>query len=279
MLKLPQPSNIIEAWETCFRPVFGRDLSSWRAWQSFVKPLYGLPFKTEEEALLFQLGTLREKVPEGGFSEAYCVCGRRGGKSRVTSLIAGYEALFGGWREKVAPGERVWIFCIATDKSQAKIVLSYILALLHLFDDPKAKAKGERSLVENETMDEVHLRNGVSIAVKPCTYRAARGFTTCMVIMDELAFWRDENSANPAAEVVTSILPGLLPGGRLIGISTPYAKFGFLWQTFKDHYGKDGSDILVWKADTLTMNPCPGPGFGRRVCRRVPRGCSSFPAA
>ena len=279
-MKLPQPNNIIEAWEDphCFRPVFGRDLSSWRAWQSFVKPLYGLPLRTEEEALLYQLGTLREKVPEGGFSEAYCVCGRRGGKSRVTSLIAAYEALFGNWREKVAPGERVWIFCIATDKSQAKIVLSYILALLHLFDNPKGKTKEEKSLVESEVGEEVHLWNGVSIAVKPCTYRAARGFTTCMVIMDELAFWRDENSANPAAEVVTSILPGLLPGGRLIGISTPYAKFGFLWQTFKDHYGKDDSDILVWKADTLTMNPCYDAALIKRLSARDPALAAEYAA-
>jgi len=249
--------NIIQAWESpdFFRPLFGKDLDSWRAWRSFVAALYGLPFESEEEALLFQLGTLRETVPEGGFSEAYCVCGRRGGKSRITSLIAAYEATITPWREKVAPGERAWVFVIATDKDQAKIILSYTLAFIRLFDNPKAKDRKDRSLIESETMDEIHLTNGVSIAVKACTFRASRGYSTCCVVADELAFWRDEQSANPAAAVITSILPGLIPGARLIGISTPYAKFGYLWQTFREHYGKEDSDILVWKADTLTMNP------------------------
>ena len=272
--------NIIEAWESpdFFRPLFGKDLDSWRAWRSFVAALYGLPFESEEEALLYQLGTLRETVPEGGFSEAYCVCGRRGGKSRITSLIAAFEAVLGNWREKVAPGERAWIFVIATDKDQAKIILSYTLAFIRLFDNPKAKDRKDRSLIESETMDEIHLTNGVSIAVKACTFRASRGYSTCCVVADELAFWRDEQSANPATAVITSILPGLIPGARLIGISTPYAKFGYLWQVFREHYGKEDSDILVWKASTLEMNPTYDAALIKRLSARDPALAAEYAA-
>ncbi len=240
--------------------------------------LYGLPFETEEQALLYQLGTLREKVPEDGFTEAYCVCGRRGGKSRITSLIAAWEALFGSWHERVSPGERVWIFLIATDKAQAKVVLSYILAALKLFDDPKAREKKDRSLIESQTVDEVNLTNGVSIGVKACSFRASRGYSTCLVILDELAFFRDELSANPAQEIVTSLLPGLIPGGRLIGISTPYSKWGYLWQTFKEHYGREDSDILVWKADTLTMNPLYDSALIKRLSARDPALAAEYAA-
>ena len=276
----PPPTNILEAWESdqFFRPLFGKDLSSWTAWRSFVAALYGLPFENEEESLLYQLGTLRETVPEGGFSEAYCVCGRRGGKSRITSLIAAHEALFGNWKEKVAPGERAWVFVIATDKDQSKIILSYTEAFLRLFDDPKATHKKDRSLIESQTQDEIHLTNGVSIAVKACTFRASRGYSTCLVIMDELAFWRDEFSANPAQEVVTSILPGLIPGARLIGISTPYGKMGYLWQTFREHYGKEDSDILVWKADTLTMNPLYDQALIKKLSARDPALAAEYAA-
>ena len=275
-----QHVSVIDAWESpaFFRPLFGKDLDSWKAWRSFGKALYGLPFEDEEEALLYQLGTLRETVPEGGFTEAYAVVGRRGGKSRITSLIAAYEAVLGNWQEKVAPGERAWVFIIATDKDQAKIILSYTRAFITLFDNPKAKDRKDRSLIESETMDELHLTNGVSIAVKACTFRAARGYSTCLVILDELAFMRDEQSANPAQEVVTSILPGLIPGARLLGISTPYAKFGYLWQVFREHYGKADSDILVWKADTTTMNPLYDRALIKRLSARDPALAAEYAA-
>ncbi len=39
----------------------------------------------------------------------------------------------------------------------------------------------------------------------------------------------------------------------LLCASSPYAKRGALWNAFKRHYGKPGP-VLVWKADTGTMN-------------------------
>ena len=145
----------------------------------------------------------------------------------------------------MSKGEKGWIFCVATDKSQAKIILSYIKSMLEIFP----------GLVARTTEETVELRNQISISVKTCTFRASRGFSTVCVICDEVAFWRDENSANPAEEVINSILPGLVENGKLLGISTPYSKFGFLYQAYRDYFGKSDPDILIWKAPTLLMNP------------------------
>ncbi len=264
-----KPTNIVEAWESSdyFRPLFGKDLSSWKGWRTFLKALFGIPFEDEEERLLFTLGTLRETPTPGGYHEAYAIVGRRGGKSRISSLIAAYEAVLGGWSDRVAAGERAWVFVLATDKAQAGIILNYTRAFLHLFDDPKEPKK---SLVDREGVDEIHLRNGISVAVKPCTFRASRGYSTCCVIADEIAFWRDENSANPAAEVITSILPGMIPGSRLIGISTPYGRMGFLYDIHREHFGKAESDFLVWQADTRTMNPLYDEAMIKRLVKRDP---------
>jgi len=268
-MKLPHPNNIIEAWESndYFRPLFGKDLSSWKGWRTFLKALYGIPFADDEERLLFQLGTLRETPSAEGYPEAYAIVGRRGGKSRISSLIAAYEAVLGGWSDRVAAGERAWVFVIATDKSQAGIILNYCRAFLHLFDDPK---EPRESLVEREGVDEIHLRNGISVAVKPCTFRASRGYSTCSVIADEIAFWRDENSANPAAEIISSVLPGLIPGAKLIGISTPYGRMGYLYDIHREHFGKSESDFLVWQADTRTMNPLYDEAMIKRLVKRDP---------
>jgi len=46
---------------------------------------------------------------------------------------------------------------------------------------------------------------------------------------------RDEASASPDEEVYRAIKPGMatLPGGMLIGISTPYRKAGLLFKGFE----------------------------------------------
>ncbi len=43
--------------------------------------------------------------------------------------------------------------------------------------------------------------------------------------------------------------------------SSPYAKRGVLWTTFRSHYGRDGARVLVWKGATLEMNPTLDPAL------------------
>jgi hypothetical protein len=83
-----------------------------------------------------------------------------------------------------------------------------------------------------------------------------RGYTYGGVLADELAFWRDENSANPADEIMRAVRPGLafIPGAVLLKASSPYAKRGVLYNDFRRHWGQDGARVLVWKADTAAMN-------------------------
>jgi hypothetical protein len=44
-----------------------------------------------------------------------------------------------------------------------------------------------------------------------------------------------------------------MPGSPLLGISSPYAKSGLLFEKYWSHYRRDGSKVLVWQAET--MNP------------------------
>ena len=250
--------TIIEAMDSSelFSPLF-KDVNTWKSWRTVLKALYGLELEREERELFIK-HTERKIVPDRGFKEMYCIIGARGGKSYISALIACYTALFGDFKEHLAKGERAWIFCIATDKDQARIVLDYIKGILELFPE----------IVEKELMWQVELCNKVTISVKTCNYRAGRGFSTACIILDELAFYRDERSANPAEELLISLLPRLLPNGLLIGISTPYGKFGYLYEIYKQHYGKDDSDVLVWKAPTVVMNPRHEQSWMDRLLKR-----------
>jgi len=237
--------TIVEAIESkrFFKPLF-QDISSWQSWLVFLKALYGLPM-VEEEQELFKSCTQRDYTGGKSFEEAYAVCGRRGGKSRIAAVIAAFEAIFGGWEEKLAKGERGWIFCIATDRDQAKIVLDYTRSIFRMFPD----------LIKREVSQEIELNNQIVVAVKTCNFRAPRGFSTAVIVCDELAFWRSEESSNPAQEVIISLLPSLMDGAKLIGLTTPYGRFGYVYDIWKENFARTESDILVWQAGTRVMNP------------------------
>ena len=48
---------------------------------------------------------------------------------------------------------------------------------------------------------------------------------------------------------------GTVPDPLLLMISSPYARRGALHETHSRYFGRDGSDVLVWQADSRTMNP------------------------
>src|SRR5262249_59038293 len=77
----------------------------------------------------------------------------------------------------------------------------------------------------------VELTSRSRIEVTTCSARSSRGYSFCLVIADEAAFWRSETSVEPDVEVLQAIRPGLatLPGARLLVISSPYARRGALW--------------------------------------------------
>lgn len=70
-----------------------------------------------------------------------------------------------------------------------------------------------------------------------------------------IAFWRDDKTANPDNEVYTALLPSLLTTkGMIIGISSAYRRNGLLYSKFRDFYGTDSDDVLFIKGDTQTFN-------------------------
>jgi len=51
-------------------------------------------------------------------------------------------------------------------------------------------------------------------------------------ILDEVAFWRADDSANPDREIVNALRSAMatVPGALLVGISSPYARRGVQWE-------------------------------------------------
>jgi hypothetical protein len=88
------------------------------------------------------------------------------------------------------------------------------------------------------------------------SFRSTRGYTLIAALLDEVAFWRSDESANPDKEILAALRPAMatIPGAMLLCASSPYARRGALWDAYRKHFGK-ASPALVWKAPTRTMNP------------------------
>ncbi len=233
--------HLFAAW---FRP-----LPSWASWVVVLKALFGLAM-TPAEVEVFRRFTQRDTPPSTAAREAYLVCGRRAGKSAVAALIAVFLACFKDYRHVLRPGERGVVMVLAADREQARVVFSYIEALLD-------QVPLLRTLIAHRTKEEITLRNRITLRVHTASFRSVRGYTVVAAILDEVAFWRSEDSANPDVEIVNALRPAMatVPEPLLLAISSPYARRGIVWESYRQHYGRDGDPVLIWQAPTAAMNP------------------------
>ncbi len=240
--------NILQALDD--PKVFGAHFraGTWDAWRVFLKALFALPM-SEDDLALYRKHTGRNAPPRAASHEAWLVCGRRAGKSFTLALIAVFLACFKDWRAFLGPGEIGTIMVVCSDRRQARVIMRYVLGLL------KAVPMLKRQ-VENVTRESIALKNRVVVEVHTASFRSTRGYTIVAALLDELAFWGDENSAEPDIEVINAIKPAMatIPDAMLLCASSPYGRRGALWNAYHAHFGKDGDPVLVWQAATRDMN-------------------------
>jgi hypothetical protein len=247
--------------------LFGRFFrnKSWRAWKVFLAALFA-EIPTGDDLETWRACTGRATWPAGPSTEAALIVGRRGGKSRVLALVAVYLATMKDYAPYLAPGEMATLSILAADRSQARVIFRFVIGLLKpvpLFEQLIARSDSET----------IELTSRVVIEITTASYRASRGYSFAAVLCDEVAFWRsDETSANPDVEILRAIRPGLasIPGSILLVASSPYAKRGELYNSFRRYYGKDNARVLVWKAPTQTMNPSLDPEVVREAYESDP---------
>ena len=222
------------------------DIATWRTWLVVLKAAFGRPLD-DGELEVFRVVAGDRSPPEHRVRELWCVAGRRSGKSRMAGAVAIFLALFQKYR--LSPGERGMCLVIAGSVDQARTVFNYVRGFIEAVP---ALAREVAALKRQE----IELKNGIIIAVHPCSFRTVRGKTMVGCVFDETAFWRDESSATPDTEVYTAVLPSLATtNGMLVAISTPYRKFGLLHQKWRDHFGVDDAGVLVVRGASKVFNP------------------------
>jgi hypothetical protein len=130
------------------------------------------------------------------------------------------------------------------------VILRYIRALL-------TQVPMLARMIERETSDGFDLNNSVTIEVGTASFRTTRGYAIPVALLDETAFLPTDDAAEPDYEILAAIRPGMaqFPDAMLLCASSPYARRGALWTAHRKHFGQDNDPVLVWQADTRTMNP------------------------
>jgi hypothetical protein len=231
--------------------------ASWGPWKAFLAALSADAGAPEADLELYRQLTGRDAWPAAAFTEAVLIVGRRGGKSRILALIAVFLACFRDYGPYLAPGEVATVAILAADRSQARVIFRFVLGLIEA--TPLLAP-----LILRRDAEQIVLSNRVVIEITTASFRATRGYSYAAVLADEVAFWRsDETSANPDTEIMRALRPGLasIPGSMLLIASSPYAKRGELYNAFRRYYGREAARVLVWKADTATMNASIDPAI------------------
>jgi hypothetical protein len=231
--------------------LIGDDLSE--AQETALRALYGLPF-ADSQLTVYQKATDRAEYAAREYREASIICGRRSGKSsKIAANVAVYEAALRP-HPQLARGERAHIVALAPTQRQASVTFDYISARLE--NSPTL-----RGLIENVRADEIDLSNRASIAVWPCNFRSIRGLSIACCVAEEVGFWRDDEGANPADAVLAAIRPAMatFAGGKLLKVSSPWAKSGVLWRDYQRRLER--VEPFVWKLPSWEMNPSLDPEF------------------
>ena len=122
-----------------FEPWFRGE--TWDGWRTVLKAAYALPM-TESEIEFFRTVADRDP-PTKRVRELWIVAGRRAGKDSVASMIAAHAAALFDQQDRLRPGERAMVACIAYDRDQGRIVLDYSKSYFREIDLLKAMVQND----------------------------------------------------------------------------------------------------------------------------------------
>ena len=215
--------------------------------KTVLKVMYGLDLNREEKAVYSKLTGL-DRYRKREYNFAVGVAGRRSGKTdKWSSTIGIFEGVMRDHSQYLSVGERAYVLVIASSLRQARVLFSYISGKLK-------NSEILSNMIVNETQFEISLSNKVTIGIFPPNQKY-RGLSVVCAVLDECAYFRDQGVLVDT-EIVNGIKPALItfPHSKLFLVSSPSGKRGIIWESYRDHYGKD-TDTLVMQGSSDYFNP------------------------
>lgn len=203
------------------------------------------------------------------------VIGRRGAKTSTTAVIVAFETYkllkkhFPQQYYRMMPDQEIRITCVATNLEQAGELFRMITGHLDRSDYfRKYRQKPTLTHMLLNTQRDLDIYNGkrpsIRLVAAPCSGRGLRGRNNIISIMDEMAFFfEDENSTDKSDRTVYDAVtpstakfnsPDGEPHGRTICISSPASRTGKFYELYERSLEKDCDDLLMIKAPTWEVD-------------------------
>jgi hypothetical protein len=226
------------------RDVIGEPISD--AWDVAYRAFDGKPLKADEIETWRAL-TGRDEYPRVQSLEMTAVKGRRAQGTKTACKYLVYKVHTGDFRRYAAANDRLHVPVIAQTRETAREIMSY----LHGFYENSDILRNEVAATFKQSLE---LTNGFVLSVQTCSYRAPRGITAPLALLDEVGVWRVEG-ADVDHEVVRSLTPAMVqfPNRKLILLGSPWTKSGVLFERYERRF--ESPDRLVLHCPTPLMNP------------------------
>jgi len=219
--------------------------------------------------------------------ELILACGRRSGKTFLASVITSYEAykliLKGDPQKfyKLPQGEEIRVINVASTGDQALILakaaqnrilnskwfIPYIESKIS--DTIRLRTKRDLELLKEEIRNHgkpIDVHASIKIEAMACTARGIRGGTVIVGILDEIAHFVDNDGNRSGGIIYEALTPSVATfglDGKILSISSPYAKNGVFYDLFlkakgdKDNEGDQNKrmfQIPTWEMnETITF--------------------------
>lgn len=220
---------------------------------------------------------LTPEETENSPSELLLACGRRGGKTFITSIITAYEAYKLIIKDNpqayynMAEDEIIKIVNIASSGDQALELATQIqnrifnaewfLPYISSFNSNELNLKTKHDITKMQEEEKrygkpLKVRASIRIESLLCSARSTRGGSVIVALFDELAHFID-NEGNRGGK---KVYEGLTPAGatfgkdsKIICISSPYTKSGIFYELYCNSY--DDHSMRMLQLPTWEMNP------------------------
>ncbi len=227
------------------RDILGEPISP--AWIAAYKAFEGKPMTDAELEIWRALSGQQDYAPQER-NELWAVKGRRSAGTKTACKFLTYLIHTHGaeYRKCAAKSDRLHALIVLQTRDVAREVMSYFASF---YNDTILKSQ-----VSEIFKTSIELANGFVISIGTCSYRAPRGISIPMVLLDETGAWRTEGT-DLDVEVYKSVRPAMIQfrNSKLIGLGSPWIKNGLLYDCWQRRF--DRSDRLVLHCPTPAMNP------------------------
>lgn len=226
------------------------------------------------------------------------VCGRRSGKSSITSCIIAYEVykLLNKYCPQeyygIMPEDPIKVTCISTSRDTASELFVKIVGHIEraeFFRKFRRKPTAQYVFLSTQRDLDKYGPKGIAtinIRVAPCSAKGLRGPGNIVVALDEMAFFfadeknvsavsnrdRDDRAIYKAAtpSVAKFKKPDGTPDGKIICLSSPGPKSGKFFEEYERSFEDGNEDLYMMQAPTWEVDPSMSSQFLKNVYKANP---------